>query len=119
VLFDDMFDWLDEMRRVFENYPETLFVLRAHPDEDRPGKRSRESVADWVGTNQLQDRENVVFFGASERASSYELIRRSKIVLIYNSSIGLEATIMGKPVLCAGRARFTTIPAVYFPDART
>jgi hypothetical protein len=118
VLFDDMFDWLDEMRRVFEIYPETLFVLRAHPDEDRPGKRSRESVADWVGTNQLQDRENVVFFGASERASSYELIRRSKIVLIYNSSIGLEATIMGKPVLCAGRARFTTIPAVYFPDTR-
>jgi hypothetical protein len=118
VLYDDMFDWLDDMRRVFENHPETLFVLRAHPDEDRPGKRSRESVDEWINTHQLQARENVVFCGASERVSSYELIRRSKFVLIYNSSIGLEATIMGKPVLCAGRARFTKIPAVYTPNTR-
>jgi hypothetical protein len=28
--------------------PETLFVIRAHPDEARPGKESRESVAEWV-----------------------------------------------------------------------
>ena len=118
VLFDDMFDWLDEMRGVFENHPETLFVLRAHPDEDRPGKRSRESVADWVGTNQLQGRNNVVFFGAPDRVSSYDLIRRSKLVLIYNSSIGLEASILGKPVLSAGRARFTRTPTVYLPDTR-
>ena len=118
VLYDDMFDWLDDMRRTFDNHPETLFVLRAHPDEDRPGKRSRESVAEWVDTHQLQARKNVVFFGASERVSSYELIKRSKFVLIYNSSIGLEAAILSKPVLCAGRARFTAISAVYFADTR-
>ena len=118
VLFDDMFDWLHEMRSTFENHPETLFVLRAHPDEERPGKRSREGVADWVATNQLQGRNNVVFFGASERVSSYELIQRSKLVLIYNSSIGLEASILGKPVLSAGRARFTKTPTVYLPDTR-
>ncbi len=118
VLYDDMFDWLNDMRRTFGNHPETLFILRAHPDEDRPGKRSRESVAEWVDTHQLRARKNVVFFGASERASSYELIQRSKFVLIYNSSIGLEAAILSKPVLCAGRARFTTIPAVYFADTR-
>jgi len=118
VLYEDMFDWLDEMRRAFESYPQTLFVVRAHPDEDRPGKRSRESVADWVDAHQLQARENVVFFGASERVSSYELIQRSKVVLIYNSSIGLEASILGKPVLSAGRARFTRSPIVYLPDTR-
>jgi hypothetical protein len=36
--------------------------------------------------------------------------------MIYNSTIGLEATILGKPVLCAGRARFTQLPTVFFPQ---
>ena len=35
--------------------------------------------------------------------------------MIYNSTIGLEAAILGAPVLCAGRARFTQLPTVYFP----
>ena len=38
--------------------------------------------------------------------------------MVYNSTVGLEASIMGKPVLCAGRARYTQIPTVYFPESR-
>jgi hypothetical protein len=36
--------------------------------------------------------------------------------MVYNSTIGLEASIMGAPVLCAGRARFTQYPTVFFPQ---
>jgi hypothetical protein len=43
------------------------------------------------------------------------LIQRGKFVALYNSTIGLEASLMGAPVLCAGRARFTQIPTVFFP----
>jgi hypothetical protein len=38
--------------------------------------------------------------------------------MIYNSTIGLEAAILGAPVLCAGRARFTQLPTVYFPQTQ-
>jgi hypothetical protein len=31
------------------------------------------------------------------------------------ATIGLEASILGVPVLCAGRARFTQLPTVFFP----
>jgi len=34
---------------------------------------------------------------------------------VYNSSIGLEATLLGKAVLCGGKARYTQYPTVYFP----
>jgi len=37
-------------------------------------------------------------------------------VMIYNSTIGLEASIMGAAVLCAGKARFTQYPTVFFPQ---
>lgn len=118
VLFEDMFDWLDELARVISAHPETLFVLRAHPDEERPGKESRESVADWVRSRGLEDRSNVVFFAPRQYVSSYELIRQAKFTLVYNSSIGLEASILGAPVLCAGRARYTQVPTVFFPASR-
>jgi hypothetical protein len=60
----------------------------------------------------------VAFFGPSDYVSSYDLIGRAKLVLVYNSSIGLEASILGAPVLCAGRARYTQAPTVFFPATR-
>jgi hypothetical protein len=59
----------------------------------------------------------VVFVGPKETLSSYELIQRSKFVMVYNSTIGLEAAIMGVAVLCAGKARFTQYPTVFFPQS--
>ncbi|MFN2149887.1 MAG: hypothetical protein ACK2T2_15995, partial [Anaerolineales bacterium] len=50
--------------------------------------------------------------------NSYRLIEGSKLVLVYNSSIGLEASILGKPVLCAGRARYTQAETVFFPETK-
>jgi hypothetical protein len=115
TVFSDMFKWLDAVLEVMEAHPETLFVIRAHPDETRTRKASLETVGGWVERNSVEQLENVVFVGPKEYLSSYELIQRSKFVMIYNSTIGLEASIMGMPVLCAGRARFTQYPTVFFP----
>ncbi len=117
VLFPHMFAWLDAALESIRLHPDTLFILRAHPDEMRPGsaKQSRESVHDWVKSNRADELPNVVFIDSQEYISSYELILRSKFVMVYNSSIGLEATLMGKAVLCAGKARYTQIPTVFFP----
>ena len=117
VVFPDMFAWLDSIREIIVQHPETLFVIRAHPDEKRPGtkKQARESVSDWVSKNNLTDLNNVIFYDSNEYVNSYELVRISKFIAVYNSSIGLEATILGKPVLCGGKARYTQYPIVFFP----
>jgi hypothetical protein len=93
-------------------------VIRAHPDENRPGKESRESVADWFHSSRIKNLTNVRLFSPSETISSYDLIRQSKVVLVYNSSIGLEASILGAAVLCAGRARYTQVPTTFYPEDR-
>ena len=115
TLYPDQFVWLEDLEAAIQAHPETLFVIRAHPDEDRPGKASRESVAQWVADRSLGSRENVLFVPPGEYVSSYELIECSKFVLVYNSSVGLEACIMGAPVLCAGKARYTQIPTAVLP----
>jgi hypothetical protein len=117
TLFPHMFAWLDHVLEIVRAHPETLFVIRAHPDEMRPGtaKQSRETVRQWVVQSGADVLPNVIFIDSQDYISSYELVQRSKFVMIYNSSIGLEATLMGVPVLCAGKARFTQLPVVFFP----
>jgi hypothetical protein len=116
TVFEDMFDWLDLVLEEIRSHPETLFVIRAHPDELRVRKASRETVAGWVEARRVTDLPNVVFVSPKETLSSYELILKSKFVMVYNSTIGLEAAIMGAAVLCAGKARFTQYPIVFFPQ---
>jgi len=118
VVFEHMFAWLDEVLAIADEHPRTLFVIRAHPDEDRPGKASRESVAMWAADRGVCRRKNLLFYAPSVYVSSYELIRQAKFSLVYNSSIGLEASIMGKPLICAGRGRYTQAETVYFPTTR-
>ena len=116
TVFEDMFDWLDLVLEEIRLHPETLFVIRAHPDETRVRKASRETVEGWVASRGVDKEPNVVFVSPKDSLSSYELILRSKFVMVYNSTIGLEASIMGAAVLCAGRARFTQYPTVFFPQ---
>lgn len=116
-IYPQMFTWLEVVLETIRDHPETLFIIRAHPDEMRTGtaKLSRESVHDWVKSNQVERLDNVLFIDSTEYASSYELIQLAKFVMVYNSSIGLEASLLGAAVLCAGKARYTRYPTVFTP----
>jgi hypothetical protein len=116
--YPDMFRWLDDLLGMARKFPDTLFILRAHPDEDRPGKASRQSVSGWVSASGADRLTNLVFIPPGQYVNSYDLIRKAKATLVYNSSIGLEASILGANVLCAGQARYTQLPTVTFPESR-
>jgi hypothetical protein len=120
TVFPHMFAWLDLVREIILAHPETFFVIRAHPDEMRPGtaKQSNESVHEWVVNLRVDQLPNVQFIDSQEYISSYELIQRSKFVMVYNSSIGMEAALLGMPVLCGGKARYTQYPMVFFPETQ-
>jgi hypothetical protein len=114
-VYEHMFAWLDDLLNVIRAHPETLFVIRAHPDEMRTGKASHETVRQWVQANRVDELGNVVFIHSEQFISSYELIGRSKFMIVYNSSIGLEGALLGKAVLCGGEAWYARFPTVFFP----
>mgnify|MGYP006287788877 CR=1 FL=1 len=116
TVFSDMFDWLDCLEEFIRDYQDTLFIIRAHPDELRKGKKSKETVKQWVDNKKVDQLPNVVFWGPDEPVSSYELIDLAKFVLVYNSSIGLEASLMGVAVISAGEARYTHHDTVSYQD---
>lgn len=118
VVFEDMFTWLDSLLTAARAHPETLFVIRAHPDEARVGKASEESVAEWAKARGVKKFPNLHFIPPKEYVNSYDLIRMAKFVLIYNSTIGLEASILGAAVLSAGKARFTASEVAWLPETK-
>jgi len=118
VLFENMFTWLDSLLNTVMAHPETLFVIRAHPDEARIGKASEESVAEWAEARGVSNIPNLHFIPPQEYVNSYDLIRMAKFVLIYNSTIGLEASILGAAVLSAGKARFTASEVAWLPETK-
>jgi hypothetical protein len=117
VIYPHMFAWLNDVLKIIQAHPETFFVIRAHPDETRSGKESLESVAMWIERHGVEQLPNVLFVDSRQFFSSYELIQRSKFVMVYNSTIGLEASLLGMPVLCGGKARFTQLSTVFFPTS--
>jgi hypothetical protein len=115
TVFPHMFAWLDLVLEIIQAHPDTLFVLRAHPDELRPNKVSRETVGAWVQQSGVLELPNTIFIDGDEYLSSYELIQRSKFVIVYNSSIGLEAALLGAAVVCGGTSRYTPYPITLLP----
>ena len=132
TLYPHMFAWLEDIVAACDAHPDTLFVIRAHPDEDRPGKASRESVQQWVADRQLDTRKNAVFIPPGEYVSSYELIERSKFASVYNRLCSLSELLRngsGKPpkvinssipfnFLCGSRIVSGKIIAFLFSSAR-
>ncbi len=118
TVFDSVFDWLDETMRLVAVHPETLFVVRAHPDELRAGKESQEPVKEWLKSRGYLGLSNFAFIGPTEYVSSYELIDFSRFCIVYNSTIGLEATLLGTPVVTGGRTRYNQEMVTHVPASR-
>lgn len=102
TIFDNMFDWLDSTFDLAAASSEDLFIIRAHPDESRPGKQSQETIEQWLKGRGGDNHDNIVFFGPDDYVSSYELAQLSDFCIVYNSTIGVEATILGTPVVSGG-----------------
>jgi hypothetical protein len=116
--FEDMFDWLDATLALAAEHPDTLFVVRAHPDEFRLSpRRSRETVADWIAASGYLDWDNVMFIPPTEYVSSYDLVRAAKFAVVYNSTINVESILLGVPSISGGRGKFSNdVFAPIYPD---
>lgn len=107
VAFDGMFEWLAETVRVFAGLPDLDLLIRVHPSEIRiPMSESRDRACDRIAEVFPVLPPNVKLVPPGDPASSYTLMELADAVLVYTSTIGLEAAVRGKPVIVAGRTHY-------------
>lgn len=107
VGFDGMFDWVHETIDLFARDPHRQLVIRVHPAEVRiPMSTSRDRVVDRIRRRFPELPPNVRVVAPEDPASSYTLMDLADAVLVYTSTIGLEAAVRARPVVVAGRTHY-------------
>ena len=112
-LFDSPHDWLVQtISYILEN---TLFsvAVRQHPHEV---KFKQFATGDLLGkdlTARFGKYSRFRFINSEEKVNTYRLIERARVVLPYTSTLGIEAALMGKPVIVESNVYYADQPFVY------
>lgn len=109
-LFASVNAWLRGIVDWARQRPEVNVVVRQHPCEKIPAFRSREDYS-WV------EQSNVRFVTAKESVNTYDLIEQSRVVLPYTSRVGLEAGVLGRPVLLAAQTYYDRLDFARAPES--
>lgn len=116
IAFASMGDWVTQGIRWAAAHPEVDLMVRIHPAEVQlVNHPTRERMAEHIATRVPSLPPNVRVVRADDPTSSYVLMDEAELVLVYTSTIGLEAAARGVPVLVAARTHyrdrgFTTDP---------
>lgn len=102
--FPNMKIWLKETIDFFKKHNDLKLIVRVHPAEITSPNKSRESMTEYLSSLDILSYPNITVIGPSEPTSTYDLIDKAKVVLIYNTKTGIEASYLGKPVITAGEA---------------
>jgi hypothetical protein len=105
--FADMFDWLERVVSWATTRPDIQLDVRAHPAETRVrGFESSDLAVDFLRNRFGTLPANIRLHGPESDIDSYKLIQESSAVLVYTSTIGLEAALLGRPVLVAADVHY-------------
>lgn len=105
--FAGMFKWLSQIIAFFSRHREYQFIIRIHPAEIRlKGRETKEGAAQFIRSAFSELQSNIQIVLPDSKISSYRLIEISDLILTYTSTIGLEAALMGKPVMVAGQTHY-------------
>ena len=87
-------------------------TIRMHPNGVNKSKRerSRERVALARFKKKFP---TITVYDPQEKVNSYMLISQSDLIVVWNSTIGLEASYMGKPVVCLNASEWDLSVPIY------
>lgn len=104
VAFSGVFDWTRETIRAIEPHPGAHLVLRAHPAE--AGVFTRERLLDQVEREWPGGLSQVTRLRPEEPIAARDLCDLADLVLVYNSTAGLEAASRGRATIVSGRPHY-------------
>lgn len=106
IYFTSLWEWLQETIEFIRKRSDIQLIIRVHPAEVRLRQKSSERVADLIREKFPDLGENVKLVDADSPISSYSLIEMADKILVFTSTTGLEAAMMGKEVIVSARTHY-------------
>ena len=107
-------DWIQHNINIAISNSEIVLLIRVHPNSG--SKNSNGVNHDEINYfNELKKSlpENVHIISADDNCSSYALLNKISIGLVYVSTIGLEIACRGIPVICAANSPWVFCDAIH------
>ena len=89
-----------------------LLIIRVHPNFHNSSKESKKI---WSNIFNDLPKKNTLIIKEKDEFSSYKVIKNSDIVIVYGSTIGIEATFLEKPVIITGSSFYFGTKAKIYP----
>lgn len=115
-LFSSVAEWLTQLVRWTERTPDARLCIRQHPAERFPETRGSDDLGALLQAAGAK-RESVRFVAANDPVSTYDLLRTARVVLPFSSTLGVEATMLGIPVITSTNCYYAPLGFVW--DAPT
>lgn len=104
-LFQSVNQWIRALVEWAQNRDSIRIAFRQHPCEKLEAYRSNEDYS-WINT---LGNPRIRFISAVDPINTYDLIRRCRVVAPYCSRVGIEAALLGKPVIVASNCYYDSL----------
>lgn len=113
-LFADVRDWLEQLLVWAEGHPTARIAIRQHPCEKIPEFRGTDDFSKLLARHpKLAGR--AIYFSAFDTVNTYDLFRSAKVVLPFTSRVGIEAAMLGKPVVLGTKCYYASCGFTWNP----
>jgi len=111
-VYESTHAWIVETVKFLLEHTTTPVIVRQHPVERLEIARSSDDYRSLLARH-FGDHPRLHFVAAEDPVNSYDLLEQVKAVVVYTSTIGLEAAAHGKPVVTESRSYYSELGFVY------
>ena len=101
-------EWIIETTRFLLDTTSAPVIVRQHPVERLEIARSNDDYGALLARH-FGNHPRLHFIAASDPVNSYDLLEQVALVVVYTSTIGIEAAAHGKPVVTASRSYYSDL----------
>jgi Capsule polysaccharide biosynthesis protein len=116
-LFASVAEWVGALAAWAEQEPTARICFRQHPVERHRQWASSDRIEELIGASPLAG-TRLRYVRAAEPISTYDLMRSAKVVLPFTGSMGLEAAMLGLPVITSTQCYYDQLGFVWRAESR-
>ncbi|NHM07943.1 hypothetical protein G4D82_11980 [Flavobacterium sp. CYK-4] len=92
-------------------YPNIKLYLRVHPNLKGLNNTQNRFIDEKIKAS------NIEVIAPQDSVDSYELVQKSDIIIVFTSTVGVEAAFAGKKVVLLGRAAYESLQCAVIPKS--
>lgn len=116
-VFEDQYEWVSETVHIFESLDMKELFIKIHPAEKMRG--TEQGITDILDSLFNNLPENVKILEPDTEVYPYKLMKTSDVVLVYTSTVGMEASYLDTPVITVADAHYAEKGFTYDPTTNS